>query len=151
MPKLGLECKLFYGTAGSQAATELTKIKGDLNLNIEKGEADATTRDSNGWRITVGTLKEASIDFDLLAEPGDAGFEAIQSAFFAGTPIAIFVTDGAGSGLDCDASITKFSRNEPFEDVVTYSVSLKPTIVSGSSGRAPQWITGSSSSSSASA
>lgn len=34
-------------------------------LNLEKGEADVTTRANNGWRATKGTLKEGSIEFEM--------------------------------------------------------------------------------------
>jgi len=150
MPKLGLECKLFYGTAGTQAANELKKVK-DVTVNMEKGEADVTTREAEGWRLTMGTLKEATIDFDMLHESGDAAISSFQSAYMTGTPLSLFVTDGEGSGLDCDVHVLKFTRSEPLEDVVSYSVSCKPTIISGSSGRAPQWVDGGSSSSSSAA
>ena len=133
--KLGLDCKAYYGTAGSTAATELTNCK-DVTLNLEKGEADVTTRGST-WRLTVGTLKDASVDFTMLWDDTDAGFIAIKDAFFNSTNIALAFLDGAaGEGLDADFSILKFTRNEPLEEAVTVDISVKPTY----STRYPAWI-----------
>ena len=62
--RLGMDAKLYRnaGSFGSPIWTEVTNVK-DLTLNLEKGEADVTTRANGGWRATVGTLKDASIDF----------------------------------------------------------------------------------------
>lgn len=147
MAKIGLDCKLYVGTAGSRANSELLGVR-DLTLDLTKGEADITTRGTGGWRVTIGTLKEATIDFELIQKDGDSGFSTVKDAYFNNTAIAIFASDDTGAGLDCDAVVTKFSRSEPLEDAVTYSVSLKPSVV-GENGRNPAWVDGGSSSSSA--
>ena len=134
--KLGLQAKLYHGAAGSTATTLLGNVK-DLTLNLETGEADVTTRAAAGWRATIATLKEGSIEFEMIWDTEDAGFTAIKDAFFNNTAIALAVLDGeAGSGLDADFSITNFSRNEPLEEAITVSVTAKPTY----STRAPAWI-----------
>ena len=56
---LGLDAKLFRGTAGSQAATEVTNVK-DLTLNLESGEADVTTRATQGWKATAAAMPMAT-------------------------------------------------------------------------------------------
>ena len=143
MIKLGLDCKLFRGTAGSTANTEMTNVK-NVTLNIEKGEADSTTRAAAGWKMSIATLKEASIEFEMLYDPTDADFLALQSAFFGGTAISIFVSDGSGGGLDCDAVVMNFNIDQSLEEAVTVSVTLKPTNIGGANGRAPSWVSGSS-------
>lgn len=132
--KLGLDAKLFYGTAGSSASTELTNVK-DVTLSLETGEADITTRAAEGWRATAATLKDASVEFTMVWDTEDAGFSAIQNAFFNASPLSLFITDGEGSGLDADFVVTSFSRSEPLEEALTVSVTCKPTIVD----RAPAW------------
>ena len=62
--KIGLEAKLFYGTAGSQASTEAKNVK-DVTLSLEAGSADITTRAANGWRVKKATLKEGSLEFGM--------------------------------------------------------------------------------------
>jgi len=133
--KLGMEAKLYYGTAGATANTELINVK-DVTLNLETGEADVTTRGNQGWRATVATLKNGTVEFEMIWDTGDAGFAAIKDAYFNNTAIALAILDGAnGEGLDADFSITNFSRNEPLEEAITVSVTAKPTY----STRAPAW------------
>ena len=134
---LGLDAKLFRGTAGSRATTEVTNVK-DLTLNLESGEADVTTRATRGWKASVATLKEASLEFSILYDPSDADFAAFQTAYFSNTPLALFVSDGQDTahGLDADFSITAFSMEQPLEEAISVSVTAKPT----ASTRAPQWV-----------
>ncbi len=132
---LGLDAKLLRGSAGTTGGTEVKNVK-DLTLNLESGEADVTTRATSGWRASVATLKDASLEFGILYDTADADFTAFQSAYFGNTPMALFVTDGAGSGLDADWSITGFSVEQPLEEALTVSVTAKPT----ASTRAPQWV-----------
>ena len=140
--RLGMEAKLYRNT-GSYAApvwAEMGNVK-DVTLNLEKGEADVTTRANAGWRATVGTLKEGSIEFEMVWDTADPGFEAVKEAYFNDAPIELAVMDGdvaaSGSqGLRAMFSVTSFSRKEPLEEAVTVSVSLKVTY----SAHAPEWM-----------
>ena len=132
---LGMNAKLYRGTAGTQAATEMSNVR-NVTLNMTKGEADVTTRGNNGWRATVGTLKEASVSFEMLYDTASADFNALQAAFLNGTALAFFVSDGNGAGLDADFSITEFNEEQQLEEASTVSVTIKPT----ASTRAPQWV-----------
>ena len=138
MAILGLSCKLFRGTAGTTAATEMTNVK-DVTVNMEVGEADITTRAANGWKQSIGTLKDASIEFEMLVDSTDADYAAVRDAFLGNTALAIFASNGSGSGLDCDAVVTNFSEEQPLEEAVTVKVTLKPTNIGGENGRAPTW------------
>jgi hypothetical protein len=136
--KLGMNCKAYYGTAGNTANILMDNVK-DVTLNLSTGEADVTTRGNNGWRATAATLKEGSVEFQMVWDTDDLGFVAIKDAWFAAGPIALMFLDdvaGSGSGLDADFVITNFSRNEPLEEAVTVDVTAKPTY----STRAPTWI-----------
>jgi len=139
---LGMSCKLYFGDAALTLIdplnvtdgvtwTELTNCK-DVSLNLEKGEADITTRANNGWRATVGTLKDGGIEFEAIWKPGDAGFDALMAAWANGTEISMMALDGpygtAGSkGLTGNFTVTSFSRTEPLEEAVTVSVTIKPS------------------------
>jgi len=134
--KLGMKGKLYYGPAGSRATSELRNAK-DVTLTLEKGEADVTTRGNEGWRATVGTLKEGSVEFEMLWDTDDLGFNAIQQAYFNDTPLAFAILDGEnGHGLDADFAVMNFSRTEALEEAMAVSVTIKPTY----STRAPAWI-----------
>lgn len=142
--KLGMQAKLYVKVGGVAAVgpwSELGNVK-DVTLSLETGEADVTTRANAGWRATVGTLKEGSVEFEMVWNTGDAGFTAIKNAFFSNDPIGLAVMDGdlatAGSqGLQADFSITTFSRSEALEEAISVSVTAKPTY----SATAPTWVT----------
>lgn len=140
---LGLNAKLYRGTAGTTASTLMNNVK-DVSLSLEEGDADVTTRAANGWKMSVGTLKEASLEIGMLYDPENADFTAVQSAFLNHSPLAFFVSDGQGNGLDADFSITNFSIEQLLEEAISVSVTAKPTLttISGGTARAPQWITG---------
>ena len=135
--KLGLDANLFRGTAGTQGTIEVTNVK-DVSLSLESGEADVTTRKAKGWKLSVATLKEASLEITILYDTEDEDFLAFKEAYFSNTPISLFVTDGdtTAHGLDADFSVTGFTVDQPLEEAVTVKVTAKPT----ASDRAPVWV-----------
>ena len=137
MYKIGFEAKIFYGAAGTKASTELKHVADSVSLNIEKGSAEVAVRSSN-WKKVLSGLKDASVEFTLAGDTSDAGFIAIQNAFFNDTPIALFIADAetGGVGLDADFEIISFNRTEGLEEVINYAVNAKP---SGKSTREPSW------------
>lgn len=143
--QLGLNCKLYYGAVGATPNTLLTNVK-DVSVNVTSGEADATTRAAGGWRISVSTLFEGELTFEMNKLPSDTGYKAIRTAFITKAPIAMAALDSVGDGLDADWVITNFSENQGLEEAVTISVTAKPTLVS----RAPAFIEGTGASSSSS-
>jgi hypothetical protein len=140
--KLGGEAKLYFcaaGIGGSPEWTEITPVK-DLTLNVEKGEAEVSTRGGGGWKATIGALKDAVVEFEIVADDENAGFVALRTAFFDGTVLGLAVmdgpvTEGGREGLWADCAILKFDRNEPLEEAITVSVTAKPTY----SANPPQW------------
>lgn len=141
--RLGMEAKLYRnsGSYSSPTWAELANVKG-LTLTLEKGEADVTTRANAGWRATVGTLKEGSLEFEMVWDTANAGFTAIKDAYFNDTPIEMAVMDGnittAGSqGLRASFSVTSFTRNEQLEEAITVNVTVKVTY----SDHPPAWMT----------
>jgi len=144
--KLGLDAKLYRNTG--VFATPVWDLVGnvrDLTLSLEAGEADVSTRSNNGWRATVGTLKDASLEFEMVWDTADADFTAIRDAFLNNTNIEFAVMDGlitgAGSsgsqGLRATFRIASFSRNEALEEAITVSVAAKPTYAANP----PSWMT----------
>lgn len=138
--KLGMEAKLLYAAGGQSGGTwtAMDNVR-DVTLSLEAGEADVTTRANEGWRATVATLKEASVEWEMVWDTADAGFTAIKNAFFNNDLIGLQILDEAdGQGLQADFSITNFSRNEALEEAITVSVTAKVTY----SDTAPTWIGG---------
>lgn len=142
--RLGLDAKLYRntGTIGSNIWSEVSNVR-DVTLNLETGEADVTTRGNDGWRATVGTLKDAGIEFEMVWDTEDANFTAFKDAFFDGTPIELLVADGSmdeagAQGLRAVCRIITFTRSEALEEAITVSVTAKPTY----STTPPTWVTG---------
>lgn len=134
--KLGKDAELYYGVAGSTAGTLLAEVF-DVTLNVDKSEADVTTRASAGWRSTRTALREGSIDFSIKAKTSDAGLAAIRTAFQGDTLLAFKCIDASGgSGIDADFSITKYSEKQALEEAVTIDVSIKIC----TENRTPSWI-----------
>jgi hypothetical protein len=128
---LGMNAKIYQGASGAalNTLTEMDNVK-DVSLNLEAGEADITTRANQGWRATAPTLRECTAEFEMLWKPGDAGFEAIKTAFLTAATLRLAVLTGARDapgteGPLGDFSITNFSRNEPLEEAVMVSVTAK--------------------------
>jgi len=139
--KLGMNAKLYRHKTGTPNTwEEIANVK-DLTLNLESGEADVTTRANSGWKATVGTLNEASIEFEMIWDEADVNFAAIQEAYFdKSKTLKLAVMSGdiavAGSqGLVAVCAITKFSRSEPLAEAMTVSVTCKPTYAAV----APSW------------
>lgn len=138
--KLGMEARLNYkvggqGGAGGWLALNNTK---DVTLSLETGEADVTTRANNGWRATVATLKEATVEFEMVWDTGDAGFGAVKDAYLNNAVLGLQILDGdSGEGLQADFMITAFSRSEALEEAIMVSVTAKVTY----SATPPSWLT----------
>lgn len=122
---LGKDAKLYYGSAGSTAATELTEVS-DVTYDDDTSEIDCTTRASGGFKSTETGFSDITITFTIKAKSGDTGLDAIMSAKQTKTAIALLCRDAAGgAGVDADFKITKMSRKEGLEDPVTYDCTAK--------------------------
>ncbi len=125
--RLGMKGKVFYGEAGSSGVPtgELSNVT-DVSITLDASEADVTTRDNDGFRATIGGLKECTIEFDMLYLAKDAGFKAIKEAWLKSQQIHLAaLTSEKGEGPVGDFAITGFSRAEPLEEAIKYSVTAK--------------------------
>ena len=98
----------------------------DLTIGLEKAEADVTTRDNNGWRATVGTLKDASIEFQVVNKDGDTTFTDLQAKFMSGDPVDVEISD-VGAALILTCEVMGFSVSQNLEEAIVADVTLKPT------------------------
>jgi hypothetical protein len=140
---LGLNAKAYRNTASWASPTwdEVTNLK-DVTINLEAGDADVTTRGGGGFRQSVGTLKDGSVDFQMVWDTADADFTAFKDAFFNNTSIELAFMDGAiattgSQGLHADFSVVNFSRSEALEEALMVDVTVKIT----KSDNTPEWLT----------
>ncbi len=111
---------------------EIKNVK-DLTVNLEKAEADASTRANNGWRATVGTLKDASIEFTVLNKIGDSAFGMLQGLWSSGTPCDVGISDAGGS-LVLTCEVMNINVNQNLEEVISADVTLKPIQLTSGGG-----------------
>ncbi len=129
---LGMNAGLYQGTASETDPSTMTEVDNvkDVTLTLEAGEADITTRGNSGWRATAPTLRECTVEFQMVWKPGDTVFEAIKTAFLTAGTAALAVLDqkrtvtGAQGPLG-DFSITNFSRSEALEEAIVADVTAK--------------------------
>ena len=130
--KLGLDAKIYFcaaGIGGTPTWTELTNVK-NVTLNLQKGEADVTTRANSGWKGIAPTLRECTATFSMVWKPGDAGFDKIKSAYLSGEAVeGAFLSgdreDSGSEGPRASWSVTGFDRNEELEQAITVDVTMK--------------------------
>lgn len=124
-------------TVAAMTWTEMTNVK-DVTTGLEAGQADATTRGST-FKTYIAGMLDGSVEFEMIADTADADFTALQTAFFAKDTVPLAFMNGAiatagNEGFVANFSVVGFTRNEPLEEAVTVSVTLKPSTF-------PQWFT----------
>ena len=119
---LGMDCVLTID------GTEVTNVQ-DVTVNMSAGEADVTTRGNSGWRQTVPTLRECTIEFTMLYLPGEATFDTLHAAFNSGDTVP-----ASCEGISGQWGVTNFSYEEPLEDAVKVNVTLKLAKIAAESG-----------------
>lgn len=148
MTKIGLDCKLYRntGTYASPTWNEIANVA-DVTVQLSKGEADTSTR-ASGWKTRKGTLKDASIDFQLKFVPGDTDFAALLASYTGNSSIELLALDGllattGSQGLRAVCEVFNFQQGQPLEGAVTFDVSAKPTPSFDPGGAAivPAWFT----------
>lgn len=126
--QIGDQAKLYYHATAATALlsmTELSAVK-DVNVGGTRGLADITTRANSGWRSQAPTLGDLTITFTLLWSESTAAI-AIKDAFTNRTTLDFAALTGprdvAGhEGPRGTFFISEFTRDEPLEDGITYSV-----------------------------
>jgi hypothetical protein len=110
---------------------EVDNVK-DLSTDFTAGEADVTTRGSDGWRETMASLRESTVTFQMVWKPGDDAFDAIQEAFLDNELLAFAVLDQAPDELDDKSqglvgnfSVTNFSQTQNLEEAQMVDVTIK--------------------------
>lgn len=108
----------------------LLAISGQQGLTINRSadSIEVSSKDTvGGWKSKISGMKEWSIDNDGLYVPDDESHSELGKAFENGDPVCIKVINGKKKtgmfgGL---AYITDYSLEAPFDDAMTYSISLE--------------------------
>lgn len=115
-----------YNADGSK----LLAISGQQGLTINRSadSIEITSKDTaGGWKSKIAGMKEWSIDNDGLYVPGDESHSLLSTAFDNSDPVCIKIINGKTKkgmfgGL---AVITDYPIEAPYDDAMTYSLSLE--------------------------
>lgn len=140
--KIGYAAKLFGGTAGTTANTEITHAK-DVKVSVDIDIVDATDRSTGGWKDNLPALKDATLSFTLVYDSADTNYSTIRSNAMSGTPYAFKPSNGNGGGLDADWTISKFEEDQSNGEAISAEVEAVPYC----GNRNPSWASDTSSNS----
>jgi hypothetical protein len=125
---IGLDAKLYRGTAGSSPSTEMTNVR-DVTMPDSMAEANISRR-ASAFHVVKPTRRTIEVNFTMLNDDADADLTALRAAYAAKTALAFKVLDKtSGKGVDADWYIMKMERSEPDETEQTYAVTIKPTFI----------------------
>lgn len=110
--------------------TKLLAISGQQGLTINRSadSIEITSKDTaGGWKSKIAGMKEWSIDNDGLYVPNDESHTILSQAFENSDPVCIKVINGKTKqgmfgGL---AVITDYPLEAPYDDAMTYSLTLE--------------------------
>jgi hypothetical protein len=127
--KMGFEGVLYYGAAGSTAATQITNRR-DVNYTIDNEKGDTTIAGAGSTppiktaRVTAIVL---SIEWTMLNRTDDTTLTALRTAAAAGTAVAIRTKDySSGKGFDGDVILSQ-KDGMPIAGEQTFVFTAEPT------------------------
>ena len=135
--KMGYEGEIYYGVAGSTAATQITNSR-DISISTDPEKGDTTVR-GTGAAPPISTSRVTGItwscDWNMLEKSDDATLEALKAAAAAGDPVALRMKDSATrKGFDGDV-ILSIKGGKPLKGEQTWDFTAEPT---ADAGREPQ-------------
>lgn len=147
MAILGLDATTYLaGAIGTPVWTNEVGPIREETVNLEKSLADVTDRRANGWRLQVGTLKEGTVDMQMIYDPADADYTAFSNAFFDNSQLVLAFMDGdctvAGTynGLLGAFVVTSLSQPRQLEEAIIVDITCTP-VLEDTTDEPPRWHT----------
>lgn len=134
-PKVGHKMKLYRnsGTVESPTWVEVAEI-GDVSIpDLSRGMAELKRRGHDHTKSLPTLIQAIAVEFRMIHGLDATNFDAIRSAFFAGTTAQWAVMNGAiaesaenedNEGLVIPAFVEQFPWDQPLEDVSGHDVRL---------------------------
>ncbi len=131
--RMGFEGRIYHGTAGTTAATEMLSAT-DISTTITPKKASTTTRGA-GTSPPMETERVVSIgmsvEFTLLNKSGETHLGTLRAAAAAGTPVSLCMKDStSGSGFDGDVTL-ECKEGSPLAGEQTFVFTATPTNEAG--------------------
>ncbi|WLR41673.1 phage major tail protein, TP901-1 family [Bacillus carboniphilus] len=118
----GMKCKVYIKDNDTDKV-----LAGQRNatLNRSSETLDGTSKDSNGfWKENLQGFKEWSIDCDGALVESDEAYGILEDKWLNSENVEIVVVMGSGTKYEGNAILTDFPIDMPYDDLVTYSMSL---------------------------
>lgn len=119
----GMKCKVYI-----EDATTGKLLAGQRNATLSRSAetVDATSKDTAGfWKESLAGFKEWSIDCDGAFVESDAAYGLLETAFLNSKNVNVYIELPSGTKYKGNSTITDFSLEFPYDDLVTYSISLQ--------------------------
>ena len=128
--KRGFEGKLYIGTAGTTASTQLTE-RTDITLNLTSETADSTAA-GDGTAVPLKTEEvvaiAAEISWSMLYKTEDTNIATMVNAQVAGTAIAVkIMRHGSDADYFDGDCFLDFGSGMPLSDNQKFEITAKPT------------------------
>ena len=126
----GVDVLIYMKTGVDVTPNTLVGGQKTASLKRTMNTIETTSKDSGGWTEFVGSVKSWSMECDGFMVPNDTAYEALETAYLAGTPVSVEVriptstTPKKHTGL---ALITDFPLEFPQDGAITFKLSLKGT------------------------
>lgn len=125
----GYEGLLYYGTAGSTAATQVTNCE-DLDYQTEPERGETTIR-GDGSAVPIVTSRvvalKPTITWRMLYKPADTTLAALIAAARTGAAVALRTKAySSGTGFDGDCTL-QVSAGMPLKGISTFEFTAEAT------------------------
>lgn len=126
---MGYEALLYYGAAGSTAATQITNAT-DIDYSISPSRGTTTVRGS-GSSVPIATSRVTQLDptitWKMVYKTSDTTLTALRSAAATGAAVAIrYIPKSGGTGFDGDMTL-EVKNGAPLNGEQTFEFTAKPT------------------------
>ncbi|MDA2218767.1 MULTISPECIES: phage major tail protein, TP901-1 family [unclassified Bacillus cereus group] len=119
----GMKVKLYI-----EEATTGKVLAGQRNASLSRSaeSIDATSKDTEGnWKESLQGFKEFSIDADGAFVESDEAYAILEKAFLDSENVNVYLEFPSATKYRGNCTITDFSLDMPYDDLVTYSISLQ--------------------------
>lgn len=134
--EMGYQSKLYIGTAGSAATSQVTQAT-DVDYDLAPQKGATTVRGTSGVvPITTENVTQigVAVTWKMVNDPTDAQLATMIAAAISGAAVAVKLVTGSGATLfDGDCTLAK-KYNAPLQGEATYDFTATPT---KSAGRSP--------------
>jgi len=128
---MGVDCILARNSGSYGSPTWSTvSIARDVSLNMERKAGDTSKRGGGGHASELVGNSDTGVEFEVIYDPTDTQFIALQAAYMAKTVVEFAIANGtiATTGtnyLRAHFQLHKFSRTEPLDDASKVSCMIK--------------------------